>query len=314
MEKGEGKDAMQLVKERLIVAGHVMTHICYERPLIYGLSSNNRAGRSVKADDDRSTVIRSGTLRKAKVTIRNLINSNVGRFEDEDHRKFIPKFLTLTFAENETDLNRANKEFRNFIRRLSYKLGNDIKYIGGIEFQDRGAIHYHIVLFNCPFIPVKDFYRIWGLGDVTIKALNDVDNLGVYVTKRFEEYLDDERLMGHKCYLRSKGLYEPEILTDEREIARRLRGRKPVYVNSIINEARGRVDIEQYNDKRIGHKIKFGAGCDAATISKFLSGPDGLPEPFMLMPQDAQAFLQEQACLLAVGECQGYEKPFEQYN
>ncbi|GAI10009.1 unnamed protein product, partial [marine sediment metagenome] len=38
----------------------------------------------------------------------------------------------------------TNREFKKFIQRLRYQYG-DFKYMAVIEFQDRGAIHYHMI-------------------------------------------------------------------------------------------------------------------------------------------------------------------------
>ena len=53
-------------------------------------------------------------------------------------------FVTLTFAENETNIENANKKFRNFIRKVT-RVYDNFKYICIPEFQKRGAIHYHIL-------------------------------------------------------------------------------------------------------------------------------------------------------------------------
>jgi hypothetical protein len=53
-------------------------------------------------------------------------------------------FTTLTFRENLHNIKEANYEFLKFIKRVKYKFG-DFKYLAVIEFQDRGAIHYHMI-------------------------------------------------------------------------------------------------------------------------------------------------------------------------
>ena len=53
-------------------------------------------------------------------------------------------FITLTFAENETDIKQANKKFRYFVDKVQ-RVKKDFKYICIPEFQKRGAIHYHML-------------------------------------------------------------------------------------------------------------------------------------------------------------------------
>ena len=66
------------------------------------------------------------------------------------------KFLTLTFRENIQDITITNKEFKYFIQRLNYYLYQTkvqtLKYIATWEKQKRGAIHYHVIFFDFPFV------------------------------------------------------------------------------------------------------------------------------------------------------------------
>ena len=66
--------------------------------------------------------------------------------------------------------------------RLNYKLNQKIKYLAVIEFQERGAVHYH-VLSDIPYIPQKELQDIWGHGFVYINAVKHVDNIGAYIVK-----------------------------------------------------------------------------------------------------------------------------------
>lgn len=95
--------------------------------------------------------------------------------------------MTLTFKENIKDIDVSNTEFTNFIRRLNYNLYGTkksvLKYIAVWEKQKRGAIHYHINLFDIPFIKTKKIEEIWGRGFKTqIKAkkyINDFSDSAV---------------------------------------------------------------------------------------------------------------------------------------
>ncbi len=144
------------------------------------------------------------SLRRSKERIINLVNANV--VGSKEHIKF----LTLTFKENITDVKKANYEFKKFIKRLNYylKVNNyaPAKYIAVLENQKRGAIHYHIVLFNVPYIPHEDYLGIWAKGSVFIESLmkgnklvkidveNEdftvdgevINNIGAYITKTID--------------------------------------------------------------------------------------------------------------------------------
>ncbi|MFC5528125.1 rolling circle replication-associated protein [Cohnella yongneupensis] len=98
---------------------------------------------------------RAKTLQKARSKIRRLI-----KFYKLD------RFVTLTFAENEDDLKAADREFRKFMKRLLRKYP-DFKYVGVREFQQRGAIHYHLAVNT--FIPHAEISEIWGKGFVWVE-------------------------------------------------------------------------------------------------------------------------------------------------
>jgi hypothetical protein len=91
-----------------------------------------------------------------------------------------------------TDTARLYNDFKQFIKRLHYQLGA-FEYIVAMEPQGRGAWHCHIVLifdYKAPYIANSILSDIWGFGFVTVKKLDDVDNVGAYLTA----YLGDMEL------------------------------------------------------------------------------------------------------------------------
>ncbi|MGN1118578.1 MAG: hypothetical protein ACI4RU_08185 [Acutalibacteraceae bacterium] len=109
---------------------------------------------------------------------RDLLNTNVTDVT-------CCRWVTLTYADNMTDPKRLYEDFKNFNKRLRYKLGEKYEYIVAMEPQGRGAWHAHVVMIfshKAPFIPNHELAEIWGHGFVTIKRLDDVDNVGAYLT------------------------------------------------------------------------------------------------------------------------------------
>jgi len=105
-------------------------------------TSNNFAGwnKNVVKDELKETQ----SYLNAKSHIRRLVNAN-----------FVQKrssFLTLTYAENVQDVKKAKQDFKLFIMRLNWSLYkvrvNRLKYLAVYEYQKRGAIHFHIVLYK----------------------------------------------------------------------------------------------------------------------------------------------------------------------
>ncbi|MBX0311705.1 MAG: hypothetical protein JHC31_07985, partial [Sulfurihydrogenibium sp.] len=122
-------------------------------------------------------------------------------------------FLTLTFKENITDINIARYELQKFLKRLNYHVyhtkKSKLKYLAVPERQERGAWHFHILLFDFPFVLNTDLADIWGLGflkinQVKAKNMMEVYNyISKYITKQFQE--NQKHL--HK-YFTSQGFFK----------------------------------------------------------------------------------------------------------
>src|SRR5699024_718822 len=165
-------------------------------------------------------------------TIRNIrrsINANVGAWGD-----YFPKFMTLTFKQNIKDHKTANDEFRKFIRRLNYRVTGQkrtiLKYTAVVERQKRGAIHYHVIFYNLPYIAFNELLGAWQHGNeqrgLRINAIKEIDNVGSYVTKYISKEIQvlrdgkgGEREKEKKIYYQSHRLEKPnEKKTNEKEI------------------------------------------------------------------------------------------------
>jgi hypothetical protein len=126
------------------------------------------------------------------------------------------KFMTLTFRENKQDVSEANTDFKKFIKRLNYRLYKSkiqkLKYLAVWERQKRGAVHYHIVFFDLPFIKVNDLEKIWGHGFVKLNKVDvdSRDNIGRYISKYFCKSAE-EKDYKQKAFFKSRNLLLPEV-------------------------------------------------------------------------------------------------------
>lgn len=199
------------------MTGNVWELLLYEKSVYKGTQTKQREriGRKNAANTSEETKKenRRKTAYRAKRYVRLMANANPQ----------LNKFLTLTFAENQTDIKQARYEFEKFIKRLQTyskkKFGKSyqIKYICVIEFQERGAVHFHL-LCNLPYIAAEQLAEIWGNGFIKIERIDEIDNVGAYITKYMTKDNIDERLKGKKCYTMSKGLNTPTVYTNEKEI------------------------------------------------------------------------------------------------
>jgi len=184
---------------------------------------------------------RDDNVARTRSKLRRMINSNPD----------LNSFLTLTFSKNISNLNIANYEFKKFIQKLKF-LYPQLKYIAVVEFQKRGAVHYHM-LSNLPYIEnlPTTISDMWGNGFIKINHIKHVDNIGAYVCKYLGKSTKESKLFGRKKYFSSKNVQEPSTLYDEKLIEKlvefyNLKAVNPIYKASFDNNWVGEVKYSQY--------------------------------------------------------------------
>lgn len=211
--------------------------------------------------------IRSDSLSRT----RNLIID----YSSENNHLF-KSFITLTFSDNITDLNYANKCFHNWckqVKRLMKKQDKDFYYLGVPEFQKRGAVHYHLYTnLECDveipkLEPIKtynkekkkwydlEYYNImyWKQGFSSAQDLKVTDenfNIALYMCKYLYKDIDN-RLYGRCKILKSNNLKKPNVykLSSESIVYQTAW----LYINDLIKENKNEIEniyrIESTNDK-----------------------------------------------------------------
>ena len=169
---------------------------------------------------------------KSLKRLRDLLNANI-----TDVTRC--RWVTLTYAENMTDPNRLRKDAEHCIGRLRKRYGH-FEYITAAEPQGRGAWHLHCVFIfqgKAPYMANDVVRDCWKRGFVTVKKLDNVDNVGAYLTAYLGdmEYTDEiagtvdgtikhvqdkSYLKGARLHLyppkfniyrKSKGIKEPDV-------------------------------------------------------------------------------------------------------
>lgn len=155
-------------------------------------------------------------LYKTFANMRAIINANV-----TDVSKV--RWCTLTYAENMTDTKKLYLDFQQFNQRFQYYCKQQgyskPEYIVMMEPQGRGAWHAHLLYIwqdmKAPYIANDVFAKLWGHGFVRIKKLDNVDNVGAYLTA----YLGDMELSEvdwHKWNEITRGAIVKQVeMTDE---------------------------------------------------------------------------------------------------
>lgn len=174
------------------------------KPKDLNLTNNTNKVQSLSNSIETRSIIRS------KLECQRLAKANIKDWET---------FITLTFADNVTDLNIANKRFKYFIDKVR-RVKKDLKYLCIPEFQKRGATHYHL-LTN---ISVKDnklvysqvdnkkfkHVKYWNDGFTSIETFKgDVKKIIGYISKYMTKDIDN-RLFNKHRYFYSKNLVAPK--------------------------------------------------------------------------------------------------------
>lgn len=118
--------------------------------------------------------------------VRDLINCNCVELGN-------CRWMTFTYAENMTDTKRLYDDRKRFWAKVKrWHTRNNIpvpEFISICEPQGRGAWHLHEIWIyptKAPYLPNSPENRpiadMWGHGWVTIKRLDEVDNVGAYLT------------------------------------------------------------------------------------------------------------------------------------
>ncbi len=134
-------------------------------------------------------------------------------------------FLTLTYAKNETDIKKCKRDLKLFFQKINYWYSNPIrsKYHKGIlkslttyEYQQRGAVHFHIILSQK--IPNSVVQQYWKHGiNKNIKVRKGTnEDVVKYIAKYIVKTTNDNKSQNHydlniKAYQFSKNCKNPKI-------------------------------------------------------------------------------------------------------
>lgn len=152
--------------------------------------------------------------------IKKLVN-----YVRHNYPKYYVVHLTLTVAENVSEVD--FKHFHRVIQFINQRLkrgGAEFKYVACKEFQERGAIHYHVLcIYNKPYAspPPDEIASSWKLGFVKItapKVRMKLFSIAKYIGKYIGKGHEYEALESRKSFTASqiKQIYKlsPQRLLD----------------------------------------------------------------------------------------------------
>jgi len=229
--------------------------------------------KKIEVEDDHADQIEKQSEQKYSDQDKKYWNDRAAKFRliRKINNNFTSdsSFLTLTYAENMQDNKRGKSDFEEFNRSLrraarrgSVKMDPNYKYAAVIEYQQRGAIHFHM-LINSSWLDIKGLKRYWKHGLIRNESVklrnknNDkgVDNVGAYVTKYITKFERQEKYLN--LYSCSKNLSDPKKMYLYGEDSATVKKLIAMYAdapraikNEYVSEFHGLIRYEQINIQR----------------------------------------------------------------
>jgi len=170
-------------------------------------------GKDVSRSEKPKKIRTKANARSAVMAFRRLVAANLGRSDP-------PILASFTYSENHDDISRGRKDFNLFAKRAGSRFGDDFRYIVVCEFQKRGALHFHALLWGVPpgIVAAERRTRLvagfWAQGFVDLKNTDGSIRLAGYLAKYMGKMFIDERLAGRKAYIASQNIQRPLIVKD----------------------------------------------------------------------------------------------------
>lgn len=187
-----------------------------------------------------------------KIEDRNIIRSKLScQRIAKSNSNIWETFITLTIAENEQDIKKANKMLHSFTTKIR-SIKKDFAYIAIPEFQKRGAVHYHLLtnisinddklIYSQEDNPRFKHIKYWNKGFTNVEPMKaDIKKIVGYISKYMTKDIDN-RLFGYRRYLYSQNLSMPKesYINTENKLdydffTKKIQDKALIYENVYIN-------------------------------------------------------------------------------
>jgi len=201
---------------RIVRMGEITEVYQYEKDYVQenkrDYTQNNRRASTAR---ERDSIIRprsTASIKRAKTAFIRLVTANI-------QREILPAFFTLTI-ERQTPLEVGYAYLTDFWKHVKRKYGNNIRYIGVPEWQTRGVLHFHFLVWDIPRESTdnkterstRDFQRHWYRGFCDVRnATHSSGRLAGYLAKYLTEALNDTRLGNRRAYTSSRSVHRPSV-------------------------------------------------------------------------------------------------------
>lgn len=145
---------------------------------------------------------------------------------DRDKIKFSKmrmKFVTATYPENMTDHAKAKRDKKAFLERVQERFP-DAWIVGRKEEQERGALHWHFIMGEVPYIPFQELQRMWNevaghdaKNSLDIQVISSMNGVMRYVSKYIAKIEETPEIESHGDYV-----YPDNRTDDQKEREKRV--------------------------------------------------------------------------------------------
>lgn len=204
--------------EKVTRSGTLLEHWHYERSPATPKGRARDRINPLKERYRKHARRRPDNIRRASSAFRRLVRANLVGAKN-------PALLTLTMLQ-ELPLKSSSKLLTIFFARCRKRFGKQFKYIAVPEFQKRGAVHFHALIWNLPKEKIsnerttREIQRLWCAGFIDLIETDGSPKLAGYLSKYLSKSMSDIRIGGEKAYHTSRNILRPmsigtHTLTDE---------------------------------------------------------------------------------------------------
>lgn len=185
-----------------------------------------RRKRIVGEDDLPLVPRRADNIHRLARDFRRLVWANLDGIEN-------PAFITLTMFKI-VGIEEARHALNLFTGRVRKNICSDFRFIAVVEYQKRGAPHFHVLIWGLPPALIANerhdryLQHLWQAGYLDCIPTDGSPKLAGYLAKYMSKSMSDDRLLGKKSYTTSRNLMRP-LLHRFTEI---FDNRAPAYLDS----------------------------------------------------------------------------------
>lgn len=146
------------------------------------------------------------SVRRAARAFRRIVRSNLVGND-------VPSLFTFTMYQK-LSYSTSVRIFTRFAARLRRVCGGEFRYIAVPEFQKRGAVHWHVLIWGLSAYAKNEratrrISRLWQRGFVDCVITDGHPKLSGYLAKYMSKTMSDIRLGGKKAYYASRNILRP---------------------------------------------------------------------------------------------------------